>query len=106
MTTTSTINNGTLQIGFLSSFRYGLGKIIAGAIPLAIQHINEFVIQILTMLKFNVYFYDRDEAILPDHRLDFIGKTFQLYFSFERKFLPLLQLVNVVNQIVSSAYKR
>lgn len=36
------IHNSTLRIGFLSSFRYGLGKIIAGAVPLAIQSLNRF----------------------------------------------------------------
>lgn len=32
----------TISIGFLSSFRYGQGKNIAGAIPLAIDHINAY----------------------------------------------------------------
>lgn len=31
----------TLRIGFLSSFRHGLGKQIAGAIPIAVKHINQ-----------------------------------------------------------------
>lgn len=35
-----TTNNTTIRIGFLSSFRYGLGKIIAGAVPLAIKDLN------------------------------------------------------------------
>lgn len=32
--------SNTIQIGFLVSFRHGLGKIIAGAIPYAIASIN------------------------------------------------------------------
>lgn len=37
-------NSNLLQIGFLSSFRYGQGKNIAGAIPLAIDHINAYAV--------------------------------------------------------------
>ena len=29
-----------ITIGFLSSFKYGIGKVIAGAIPLAVEDVN------------------------------------------------------------------
>lgn len=40
-------NSNLLQIGFLSSFRYGIGKNLAGAIPLAIDHINAYAVNAL-----------------------------------------------------------
>ena len=30
-----------ITIGFLSSFKYGIGKVIAGAIPLAVEDVNK-----------------------------------------------------------------
>lgn len=44
-----------ITIGFLSSFRYGMGKLIAGAIPLAVEEVN------------------RREDLLPNHTLQFVA---------------------------------
>lgn len=41
-----TIDKPVINIGFLGSFKYGLtlGKLIAGAIPLAIDQINKYLL--------------------------------------------------------------
>lgn len=48
----------TLRIGFLASFQKGPGKIIAGAIPQAIQNINRYRLhnQFAFDLKFKYLF--------------------------------------------------
>lgn len=72
------IHNSTLRIGFLSSFRYGLGKIIAGAVPLAIQNLNRFKFQFTILILFNIFFLlnSSDKKILANHNLSFTGIFF------------------------------
>ncbi|OTF83666.1 hypothetical protein BLA29_000271 [Euroglyphus maynei] len=72
ITCSPVLTNNTIRIGFLSSFRYGLGKIIAGAVPLAIKDLNS------------------DDSILPNHSIDFIGKFFS--FCFEKLLINITMM--------------